>query len=234
MSEESKGDPQANKPCDHQSDSESSAPVSRESAGTHGSENKQGVTHQARKLLCWLCPRTPQDLWNFLLVIFTGILAVVAWNQYASDTAYLTLGQSTFRTGSGVSAIGIENDGRRPSSEVITTIYRAYFDQQGNIVGNISYKSIDVMPEVPAGKMPYTITFNFPNWDALHLKNVRDGVETLRVGIVLNYRAPVFGRTESRFCQEISSIKDSDLSWAPCDLSFLHKMEATEDTNPKR
>ena len=69
-----------------------------------------------RNLLCWLWPRTPQELWNILLVIFIGVLAVVAWEQYASDAAYLTIGESAFDTGSGVATIGIENDGRRPSS----------------------------------------------------------------------------------------------------------------------
>jgi hypothetical protein len=193
--------------------------------GTHSNIIFVKLLRSARNLLCWFWPHTPQDLWNILLVIFTFALAVVAWKQYASDAAYLTLGPTTFVTASGMATIGIENDGRRPSSEVITTLYNAYFDLHGNILGNVAHKTIVVVPEIPAGKMPYMLKFNFPKWDASHLNRVRNGTEALRIGIVLSYRE----HSNARFCEEISSInKDSDLLWGPCDLSFVNQMESAK------
>lgn len=215
-------------PADKQGgESTTAATISSKGADTQGRKNEQHRACHAANFICSLRPTTAQELWNFLLVIFTGILAVVAWNQYASDAAYLIIGPINFERPTGFISLPVENDGRRASGDVAVTVSYAYSDRTGKFWENAVYRMKFLMPGIPAGKTPYFLAFTFEKWDTARLERIIKGDENARIGITLNYRDYGIRQAKRRFCQQTISIKNgSDMTWGPCDLSFVDRMEA--------
>jgi hypothetical protein len=84
--------------------------------------------NRMRNYIDWLWPRHPSD-WNivvavssFVVALFTMALTVVAYEQYASDAASLTLIEVGFEQSNGFTTLPIENDGRRESGEITGTL----------------------------------------------------------------------------------------------------------------
>jgi hypothetical protein len=185
-----------------------------------------------RKHIDWLWPRHPSDLWNIVVAassvfvaLFTVALTVVAYEQYASDAASLTLTEVDFEQSSGFTTLPIENDGGRESGEIAGNLYYAYYDRVDHLKGFVYTTSIN-LPDLPAGQIPYKLMFDFPEWNSAQLSRIKANDATARIGIVLLFKPGWFLTKTVRLCTESVSIKQgTDMTWGPCDRARVAEME---------
>jgi hypothetical protein len=96
----------------------------------------------------------------------------------------------------------IENDGRRPTRQVTANVQYAYFDPAEKILGNTIYRFANTLPDIPANKTPYMLSFDFPAWDSSRLIRIKRGDNIARIRVVLTYSSYGIRQSEARVCEK--------------------------------
>jgi hypothetical protein len=170
-------------------------------------------------LIRWFWPRTPQEAWNILLVIFTGVLALFTYQLSHSDAAFLDLNiEGIHVDDDGFLYLPIENDGRRPTgNDVLIETLQAVKATDDSTLECHTVKFL--LPAIPPGKAPWIVRDVVFYW-GLHKEAVKTGKQTVfSMGEVVYWNGVnlFFNKTHYPWCVHTISLKhDTEIGAAAC------------------
>jgi hypothetical protein len=157
-------------------------------------------------------------------MIFTGLLAYVAYAQLSLERPYLRVNSPTIVPDKNYVMIPIENGGSQPADHGIITIQQARVRITGNTADVLSHfrRQFD-LSALPPHEASTTITMTLSGWSP---EGVKQGSETLVIAGVIDYSIGWSHQAHHEFC--FQEVPDDPLVLAVCQRTSPSQFQLLE------
>jgi hypothetical protein len=174
----------------------------------------------------------PQKIWNFLLVVFTAILAFMAWHQASMDVAVLAFTYPpSLDKRAGVASLYVENNGHEPSGEGEIKVWFELDHVADKKKIQWAYLE-EPIANIPVGAKKYPqLMVPIRDWSS-HAERINAGDEIIRFRGKITYDdgfLSYFREATAYTCVETFVVKPFGLRWTSCEYAKEIKRQLEEE-----
>jgi hypothetical protein len=163
-----------------------------------------------------------QDVWNCLVVVFTGLLAFCTYQQVRLDTPFLSPDAPQLQTDTGALTVAIRNTGREPSGQGVLDIYQGTLPCGGGNVLSQAQHLRRTFPGIGAGQVLSHFEIQVPDWTTARFEDLKKNCGPIVFLIILKYPHPLWGQLRSATCwQTLNIALTREMGWSICDVDEM-------------